>query len=127
MTNTILESDDIQIDYEMDVDCDIGQEITCYVETWFDVDKKFKVNTAECEDVWLNMYTKYNPFEDSLRVECEIDREDESLHFDYEPTREEAQLLKDKITQKILEVYEMTPSEFCNEFINETQTIGGLQ
>ena len=26
---------------EMEVDCDIGQEITVYIETWFDVDKKF--------------------------------------------------------------------------------------
>ena len=65
MTNNQLESDDIRVDYEMDVDCDIGQEITCYIETWFDVDSKFHVNTDD-DDIWLNMYAKYNPFEDTL-------------------------------------------------------------
>ena len=30
---------DIAVDSDMEVDCDIGQEITAYIETWFDVDK----------------------------------------------------------------------------------------
>lgn len=39
--NNELERRDLAIDSEMEVDCDIGQEITVYIETWFDVDKKF--------------------------------------------------------------------------------------
>ena len=39
--NNELESTDIAIDNEMEVDCDIGQEITAYIETRFDVDRKF--------------------------------------------------------------------------------------
>ena len=36
--NNELERRDLVIDSEMEVDCDIGQEITVYIETWFDVD-----------------------------------------------------------------------------------------
>ena len=41
--NMELERGDIAIDRDMEVDCDIGQEILAYVETWFDVDKKFSI------------------------------------------------------------------------------------
>ena len=37
--NNELERTDLAIDSEMEVDYDIGQEITVYIETWFDVDK----------------------------------------------------------------------------------------
>lgn len=70
--NNELERADIAVDREMEVDCYIGQEITVYIETWFDVDKKFGVQTADDDSTWLNMYGKYNPFEDTLRIECEI-------------------------------------------------------
>ena len=36
--NMELERKDLVIDRDMEVDCDIGQQITCYIETWFDVD-----------------------------------------------------------------------------------------
>lgn len=127
MKNKVLEADDIKVDFEMDVDCDIAQEITCYIETWFDADSKFHINTDD-DDVWLNMYAKYNPFEDTLRVECEIDNGEDDQHFDYEPTREEAKLIKEKITEKIAEVYEMTPQQLCDQFADESLlTIGGIE
>lgn len=39
-----LERGDIAVDRDMEVDCDIGQEITAYLETWFDVDKKIRAS-----------------------------------------------------------------------------------
>ena len=124
--NLELERGDIVIDRDMDVDCDIGQEITVYIETWFDVDKKFGVHTSGDEGTWLNMYGKFNPFEDSLRIECEISRDDGSSYFDYEPTAAESQLIKDMITEKIKEEYGQTPQDFCEE-IAEGPVIGGMQ
>ncbi len=133
--NNELERSDIAIDRDMEVDCDIGQQITCYIETWFDVDKKFGVKTADDDTVWLNMYGKYNPFEDTLRIECDICHDDEATeNFDYEPTTEEMQLIKDMITQKIREEYDQTPQEFCEEFYGTNdlrnehggQTMGGI-
>lgn len=70
--NMELERKDLVIDRDMEVDCDIGQQITCYIETWFDVDEKFRIRTNADEGTWLNMYGKYNPFADTLRIECVI-------------------------------------------------------
>lgn len=125
-SNNELTREDIAIDRDMDVDCDIGQEITAYIETWFDVDKKFGVDTTD-EDVWLNMYAKYNPFQDTLRIECEIDKPFDSEYFDYEPTESEAQLIKDMITEKIKSVYGETPQEFCDSAYDDNISIGGIK
>lgn len=114
--NKEIEKDDIRIDSDMEVDCDIGQEITAYIETWFDVDKKFGTNIAGEDGTWLNMYAKYNPFEDTLRIECEISRDNGSEYFDYEPTVNETRLIKDMIAEKIRVEYHQTPQEFCEEF-----------
>ena len=68
--NMELERGDIAIGRDMEVDCDIGQEILAYVETWFDVDKKFGVHTADNDGIWLNLYARYNPFADTLAILC---------------------------------------------------------
>ena len=123
--NNELTRDDIAIDHDMEVDCDEGREITVYIEAWFDVDKKFHIETASDDDTWLNMYGRYNPFDDSLRIECEISRQDGSSYFDYEPTAAEARLIKDMITEKIQEAYGQTPQEFCQDAWGESFTMGG--
>lgn len=118
--NNELERTDIAVDSDMEVDCDIGQEITAYIETWFDVDKKFGINTASEDGTWLNMYAKYNPFADTLRIECEISRDSGSSYFDYVPTDAEAQLIKDMIAEKLRDEHGQTPKEFC-------EGIGGIE
>lgn len=124
--NKELERDDLAIDREIEVDCGSGREITAYIETWFDVDNKFGIHTKEDEDAWLNLYAKYNPFEDTLLLECEISRSDENVHFAYEPTAAEAQLIKDMIMEKIQEIHGQTPQEFCSDFCSGVQTMGGI-
>ena len=42
--NNEFERHNLAIDRDMEVDCDIGQEIAVYIETWFDVDQKFGTN-----------------------------------------------------------------------------------
>ena len=124
--NNALTRDDIAIDHDMQIDSDEGREIIAYVETWFDVDRKFHIDTASDDDTWLNMYGHYNPFNDSLRIECEISRQDSSSYFDYEPTKEEAQLIKDMIAEKLREDYNQTPQGFCEEYCGAEPTIGGI-
>lgn len=114
--NNELERKDIVVDRDMDVDCENAAEITAYLETWFDVDKKFGTNTKDDDDVWLNVYAKYNPFDDSLRIECEIDKPKGSEYFDYTPTEAEERLIKDMIAEKIKAEYGQTPQEFCKDF-----------
>ena len=124
--NNRLTRDDLAIDHDMQIDGEEGHEITAYIETWFDVDKKFNIDTASDDDTWLNMYGRYNPFDDTLRIECEISRQDSSSYFDYEPTKDEEQLIKDLITEKIREDYNQTPQEFCDEYYGAEPTIGGI-
>lgn len=125
--NMELERSDIAVDGDMEVDADIGQEITVYIETWFDVDKKFDINISDEDGTWLNMYGKYNPFENTLRIECEISRDNGSEYFDYMPTEEESQLIKSMITEKIQEKYNLTPKEFCGEFYDEEEHTSSVQ
>ena len=126
-SNMELERNDLRVDSDMDVDCDIGEEITVYIESWFDVDKKFCIHTNAEEGTWLNMYAKFNPFKDTLRIECEISKDDGADYFDYEPNETETQLIKDLITEKIKEVYGETPQEFCNGSFGGNQTMGEIK
>lgn len=123
-SNNELTRDDIAIDDEFEVDAETGQEITAYVETWFDVDEKFNVDTSD-DDVWLNMYATYNPYNDNVKVECVIDKPLESESFDYEPTESESQLLKDMITEKLKYRYGTTPKDFCQEAFDTLLDYGG--
>ena len=122
--NNELERKDIVVDRDMDVDCENATEITAYLETWFDVDKKFGTSTKDDDDVWLNMYAKYNPFDDTLRIECEIDKPKGSEYFDYMPTEAEKKLIKDMIAEKIKAEYGQTPQEFCEQFQDKEQKMG---
>lgn len=122
--NNELERTDIAVDSDIEVDCDIGQEITAYIETWFDVDKKFGINTALDDGTWLNMYAKYNPFADTLRIECEISRDSGSSYFDYESTEAEAQLIKGMIAEKLMQGHGRTPQAFCEDVGDIT--MGGM-
>ena len=123
--NREFEKKDLAVYREMEVDDDIGQEITVYLEAWFDVDKKFGLNIKNEDSTWLNMYAKYNPFEDTLRIECEVDRQTGSEYFDYEPTTDEEKLIKEMITEKIMQEHGESPQEFCNKLNDYDQGIGG--
>ena len=109
----------LSVDRDMEVDCDIGHQITCYLETWVDVDKKFGTNTAD-DDKWLNLYAKYDPFADSLRLEFTVTTADSCEEGEYVPTETESQLIKDMIAEKLREEYGQTPKEFCED-------IGGIE
>lgn len=127
--NLQLEKKDIAIDADIQVSDDNPYEITAYIETWFDVDKKFMVDTAD-DGTWVNMYGKYNPFDDTLEIECVLSSDEDSAEFRYNPTKEESDLIKQMITDKIKQVFGQTPQEFCNDIAepiqNEEITMGGM-
>lgn len=50
-------------------------------------------------------YAKYDPFADTLRIECEISRDNGSSYFDYEPTSAESQLIKNMIAEKLMQTH----------------------
>ena len=122
--NNELERTDIAVDSDMEVDCDIGQEITAYIETWFDVDKKFGTNTAADDDKWLNLYAKYDPFADTLRLEFTVTTADSCEEGEYMPTDAESQLIKAMIAEKLMQTHGQTPQEFCEDVGDIT--MGGM-
>ena len=115
-----LTRDMLAVDRDMEVDCDIGHQITCYLETWFDVDKKFGTNTTANDDKWLNLYAKYDPFADTLRLEFTVTTADSCEEGEYVPSAAESQLIKDMIAEKLREEYGQTPKEFCED-------VGGIE
>lgn len=127
--NLQLEKKDIAIDADIQVNDENPYEITAYIETWFDVDKKFMVDTTD-DGTWVNMYGKYNPFDDTLEIECVLSSDEDSAEFRYNPTKEESDLIKQMITDKIKQVFGQTPQEFCNDIAepiqNEEITMGGM-
>ena len=125
--NLELEREDMYVDRDIQIDDENGQQIVAYLETLFDVNKKFNLNLNSEAGEWVNMYGIYNPCSDFLTVECVISTDDKNETFYYTPTEAEAKLIKDMITQKIQEEYGQTPIEFClDSSSTEDQTMGGM-
>lgn len=114
----------LEVDRDIEVDCDTGQQITCYLETWFNVDEKFGTDTAEDDEKWLNLYAKYDPFADTLRLEFTVTSANSYEEGEYTPTDAEAQLIKGMITEKIREEHGQTPQEYCLD-VNDIK-LGGI-
>ena len=124
--NKELERRDIVIDREMEVDDDNPHQINFYIETWFDVDRKFDLNINSEDGTWLHMYGKYDPYADDLQIECEISREESGgTYFDYTPTGNETKLIKDMLAEKLKYAHHQTPQEFCEQYADEEQPLGG--
>ena len=102
---------------------DSGHAISAYIETWFDVDKKFHVDTASSDGTWLNMYAILDPFEDTLKILCIIDSDESYEEFYYEPTKNETEFIKDMIAQKLQIECDQTPKEFCEHYYDEGQEV----
>lgn len=125
--NLELEREDMYVDRDIQIDDENGQQIVAYLETLFDVNKKFNLNLDSEAGEWVNMYGIYNPCSDFLTVECVISTDDKNETFYYTPTEAEAKLIKDMITQKIQEEHGQTPIEFClDPGSTEDQTMGGM-
>lgn len=125
--NLELERDDMYVDRDIQTDDENRQQIVAYLETRFDVNKKFNLNLDYEAGEWVNLYGIYNPFSDFLTVEYVVCTDDKEESFYYTPTKAEAELIKDMITQKIQEEYGQTPIEFCLDISSsEMQTMGGM-
>ncbi len=124
--NKDLERKDIEVDREMEVDDENPNQINFYLVKWFDVDQKFNLNINAEDGTWLNMYGKYNPYADTVKLECGISREDgDDTWFHYEPTESETKLIKDMVAEKLQQEHHQTPQEFCERYYGEEQTPGG--
>ena len=101
------------------------KQINFMVDAFFDVDKKFNININDEEGTWLNIWGFYNPFDDELKIKCQISRDiDNDEWFDYEPTAEESKLIKDMVAERVQRYHNETPQEFCQSVWDEGETEG---
>lgn len=120
--NGELTRDDLVIDPDMEIDED-DSTITAYVETWFDVDRKFKTHTAEDADTWVNFYAKFHPESGELTTGYQIDRPDGSDWKEYHPTEKEKQLLIDMMEECFQKHHGCSLLEYVQE--NDDITMNG--
>lgn len=93
-----LEKKDISIREDYDLDFE-KQNMLFPVETWFDVDKKFGVNTNGDEGSWVNLYATYNPCTGEIKIPYTVDTEDGTFGREYIPTDEERDLFRSLMEQ----------------------------
>lgn len=120
--NLELEKKDIRIDPDMQIE-DSGRQIVAYLETWFDVEKKFGVVIDHDADEWVNVYAIYDPYDDTLGMECILEKPETSELIPYQPTQNEQELLKEMITETIRQEYQQTPQEYCESVMEDNQDI----
>lgn len=111
--NHELERTDMKVD--RDIQVENSQHIVAYLETLFDVNEKFKLHLESEAGEWVNMYGIYNPYSDFIAVQCFLCKDDKYDDFFYSPTKSEAELIKEMITEKIKDEYNQTPREFCED------------
>lgn len=84
--------------------------------TWFDVDKKFYIDTLNNDDIWVNVFAFYDPIEDEFFMEYCIDSSDGQEYFNYIPTKTE----KENIIYSLKETLETEDLiEYIKDFIKE--------
>lgn len=90
--------------------------ITSYVETWFDVDEKFGLNTHSRDDTWVNMYAHYDVSKKSLSVTYIIDSPDNSVEQEYTPEESEIELLISLMQEYCQRQYGCSLERFSKDF-----------
>lgn len=118
-----LEARDLRIMEDLEMNPE-RQAINALVETWFDVDRKFGINTKKYDDAWLNLYADYNPMTKELNVTYYIDALDASYEREYIPTDEEKKVFIDVIEQACVQRNDMNCREFyIREYLEQADEI----
>lgn len=100
--NTLEESDMLlRDDFELEFD---KQRILFPIESWFDVDKKFGLNTQGNDGLWVNLYGEYNPCANEVKISYVINADDGTFEREYIPTDTERELFV-KLMEQACEQY----------------------
>ena len=125
--NKELEKSDLEIEDDILIDDNNPNVLCVYFATYFDVDKKFGLKTADRDDEWLNLYADYDTEHDSLQIHCAVSNDDDEYRdFEYIPIENEASLIKEMIVEEIQKRFGQTPQEYCAELAEDDFTMGGI-
>ena len=103
---------------------DEGNGVSSYLETWFDVEKKFGVNVDD-DGTWVNFYAEYYPKNEELKCTCVVSKTDASDDFEYIPTENEKALIISMMEEYCDKEYKMTITELIND-ITEDEGMGSI-
>ena len=123
--NNELTRNDIAIDPDMEIEYGIDCIVTVYIETWFDVDKKFGIHTANDDDTWVNFYAKYYTESGELLAEYQIDRSTGDEWHNYTPTENEKKLIIGMMEECCQKHHGCNLKEYCQETTDFE--MGGIQ
>ncbi len=84
-------------------------------ETWFDVDAKFGTHTSDDDSTWVNLFVNYDPDNDQLIIEYQIDSIIDSYYDYYQPTQSERELVIQKIEDWCMKNYNMSAKELVDK------------
>ncbi len=102
--------------------------VSSYIETNFDVDKKFGTKVNDDCDSWVNFYAEYFPDIRELKCEYYLHTPTKEEIHSYIPTEEEKQLIILAMEEFCQDNYGENIMEFIqSEQEDETMNIGGIQ
>lgn len=110
-----FQKNELRIDPDLDTECEGAQYVIAFIETWFDVDKKFNVNTVDKDDTWVDFYAKYNTQTGDLSTTYCINGSDSYSHHEYIPTENEKKLIIEMIEECCSKKYNCTLKELAEE------------
>ena len=113
--NLEFERGNLRVDKDIQLDPDNSFHLRVYLETRFDVIKKFDLIPWENDEKSVDLYAIYNPTTDYLICEYVIKDNDGETYELYDPTDYEAKLIKEMIAETIMEEYGQTPMEYVCE------------
>ena len=116
--NTLEESDMLlRDDFELEFD---KQRILFPIECWFDVDKKFGINTHGYDGLWVNLYGEYNPSANEVKISYVINADDGTFEREYIPTDTEREVFVKLMEQACEQYTGMTARElYISDYVTQ--------
>ena len=116
--NTLEESDMLlRDDFELEFD---KQRILFPIECWFDVDKKFGINTHGYDGLWVNLYGEYNPSTNEVKISYVINADDGTFEREYIPTDAEREVFVKLMEQACEQYTGMTARElYISDYVTQ--------
>lgn len=99
---------------------DDGDGISAYLETFFDVDKKFGTSVNDDENSWVNFYAEYFPESGELKCTYVIDRPQNSDEHEYIPSKTEKELIVSMLEEKCQKESGYSIKELLNSYTEES-------
>ena len=116
--NTLEENDMLlRDDFELEFD---KQRILFPIECWFDVDKKFGINTHGYDGLWVNLYGEYNPSANEVKISYVINADDGTFEREYIPTDTEREVFVKLMEQTCEQYTGMTARElYITDYVTQ--------